>query len=341
MKTSTKTNLLALLLIQAGLQACSFGGGSGGGASSNPNPCVLSRNTNFADDEAQIGFSYPPQCPYVVKTAGTSLDFGFFLDVPTANLPLTARTGSSTIADYGNTTRYSGTFYFSDNTPYLFSNNRTGLRATISGSYSAGNAGAGGVIRDAFTVLYYSQRAQANSVGQLTLPGNVDPNHGSIVGPSDISIGQSNTWRIVPGWDTVSYQYAWDIDGSTIGTSATASGSVQSLGYFTLRGIAIRTDNTADTVTKTLSTYLHTPTISGPTQVEVECTNSWQAYPSGGVAPYTYEWTVNSVVYSTSAELQYTPTNAGTQYLAVKVTDSQASYQTGYLTFNVGSGNCS
>jgi hypothetical protein len=81
-------------------------------------------------------------------------------------------------------------------------------------------------------------------------------------------------------------------------------------------------------------------TISGPSQVESGCAGVWTAYPYGGVAPYTYVWTVDGTSYDTgSSEIfSYGPTSPTT--IQVTVTDSQGSTGTQYKSVDIVSGFC-
>jgi len=63
--------------------------------------------------------------------------------------------------------------------------------------------------------------------------------------------------------------------------------------------------------------------ISGSTSPTIGCPDVWFAEATGGVAPYTYQWTVNGAPYQTygSSELEYTPTGPRL-YLTATATDA-------------------
>jgi hypothetical protein len=85
-----------------------------------------------------------------------------------------------------------------------------------------------------------------------------------------------------------------------------------------------------------------TVTINGPTEAQVGCAGGWLALASGGVAPYTYSWTVNGTPVDTggSESLNYTPTTTETLSLQVMVTDSNGQGTGNGRNVPVTSGNC-
>lgn len=83
--------------------------------------------------------------------------------------------------------------------------------------------------------------------------------------------------------------------------------------------------------------------LSGSNPIDVGCGGAWNASPQGGVAPYTYAWTVSGSPYNTGYgnELYYTPESAGTLSIGVTATDSQGATGTGQMAVTVTSyGNC-
>jgi len=276
-----------------------------------------------------------------VKAVGSLVPFGFYIDIPDVNI----QSGSGInmyLADHAGVERRNAWFYFGSNTPFLI-NGQTATRATTAGTYEGGHAGSDGVIRDAVFMQYHSLRTQTSGQGSLTLPGNVDTAARiTLIAPDDIEIGQTNTFRLRPVWDTVSYQYAWDINGTPLGTTASVSGSVSSVGYFTVRGIAIRSDFTTDTVSRTYSTYLHAVTVSGESQAQTGCPGYWSASQHGGLAPFSYVWNVEGSLYDTGSDngFQYVPNSSGSLTIQVTVTDSYGSAVTNSMVVNVVSGSC-
>jgi len=83
-------------------------------------------------------------------------------------------------------------------------------------------------------------------------------------------------------------------------------------------------------------------TISGPSQIEVGCPNSWFAIPNGGTAPYSYTWMVGGTPYDTGSDsqLNFTALSQGTLYITVTTHDANGAAATGSLTVTVISGNC-
>ncbi len=81
--------------------------------------------------------------------------------------------------------------------------------------------------------------------------------------------------------------------------------------------------------------------ISGPSQIESGCTNSWSASPYGGLAPYTYLWTIGGVQFDTGSVDQVSWTAGGSStYIQVTVTDSNGSTGNTSTFVTVVSGNC-
>ncbi len=83
--------------------------------------------------------------------------------------------------------------------------------------------------------------------------------------------------------------------------------------------------------------------VSGSNPTDVGCPGVWNASPQGGVAPYTYVWTVDGTPYNTGSgnDLYYTPQSAGMLAIWVTATDSQGATGTGQMSVTVTSyGNC-
>ncbi len=331
--------LLAFTVSMLLLGACNSGGGTGGGVQTNPHPCVLHADNVWQGDQTQLSpVDTARECPYTVIAAGSLVPFTFFIDI----LSTYIQSGSGihfTVYDRNGVSRLDTWAYFTSYDPH----DNTKLRATTAGQYEGGHVGSDGVIQDEASTYYRSLRTNTNATAFVDLPGDVDTAHMTLIAPTDIEIGQTNTFRLMPGWDTVSYEYAWDINGNPIGKHASVSASVGSLGYFTLRGIGIRTgDYSADTVTRTYSTYLHGVTVSGDSQAQTGCPGYWSAIKHGGLAPFTYVWNVGGSLYDTGSDngFQYVPNSTGSLTIQVTVTDSYGSAVTNSMVVNVVDGSC-
>jgi hypothetical protein len=81
--------------------------------------------------------------------------------------------------------------------------------------------------------------------------------------------------------------------------------------------------------------------ISGPTNPIIGCQDAWFASASGGVAPYTYSWTVNGSSYETygSSELVYTPTGPRL-FLTATATDANGNSGSGGFSARSMEGSC-
>lgn len=309
----------ALLLVV--LAACNSGGGGGGGVNHDGRYCTLSGNNPFTGDGVVISpVDSKRQCPYTVVAVGSLVPFAFFIDIQ-ANYIIPGSGAHLQVQDHSGVWRLDNYAYFSSVDPH----DANKVRATTSGSYEGGHAGTDGQILDGAVIDYWSSRANAYAIGDLFIPGIVDPNHVNLIAPPEIGIGQAASFRIMPTWDTTSYEYAWDMNGTPIGSTATVITSVGSQGYFTIRGIAIRSgDYSADTVTKTYSTFL-SGTITGPTTIKPNVSCSWSVAGAEGTPPYTYQW-----FWPISGSGQYLNyANSGSDFLlSVVVTDATGAQKT-------------
>ncbi|HET7631928.1 MAG TPA: hypothetical protein VFK16_06420 [Gemmatimonadaceae bacterium] len=149
---------------------------------------------------------------------------------------------------------------------------------------------------DTLTKMYDSldtQVASANTLGTphawKLLPGRISSVSQDLLGSTGVNEGASATWRSYPDWDTTAYKYKWFVDGSEVSDAATYTTSFGSAGTHTIANVAIRGDNTSDSVVMSIKAFA--AAINGPTRVRpfVEC--SWYGSASDGSSPYSYQWT--------------------------------------------------
>lgn len=110
-------------------------------------------------------------------------------------------------------------------TVYDSGSDRYGL--TLQTQYPSGY---GSPVRDSVLVSYgITGYGLANAYALL--PGKVDASSsGGFIGATSTMEGVSNTWRVVPLNDTVSYTYLWRVDGQPVSEGAALSWTFGSSG---------------------------------------------------------------------------------------------------------------
>jgi hypothetical protein len=121
------------------------------------------------------------------------------------------------------------------------------------------------------------------------LSGHVNGARPDLLGSTGVLTGVPNTWYLKSAEDSTGYSYKWIVDGSEVAGAVGATYSTSlAAGTHTIAGVAIRADNTRDSVVKSLEAYY--PSISGPSSVQPFATCEWSVSISGGTSPFSYDW---------------------------------------------------
>lgn len=84
-----------------------------------------------------------------------------------------------------------------------------------------------------------------------------------------------------------------------------------------------------------------TGSITGPTEISPMAECSWVASPSGGTAPYSYQWYRNGALVGTAADYTDGMNGASSFTLSLRVTDSVGAIRTDeIIVSNTGFGEC-
>lgn len=143
--------------------------------------------------------------------------------------------------------------------------------------------------------LWFSY-AGTSKAGQL-MPGTITTGRQNLLGETNVVAGGTALMRSQPEWDTSGYTFKWLADGNEVAgaTGAQYLSSFANAGTHQLANVTIRADNTADTVSTSV-TVLLSVAITGPSQVVENVSSHWDAAAYGG-SSYQYQWYVD---YSTA-----------------------------------------
>lgn len=208
--------------------ACSKGGGNGGGSNPpDPRPCQTFAASNaWTQSNSTLGITEPRSCPYTTSSVGKTMPLWAII---TANREGTNRPGvtGSTVAVF-RVASSDGQLRHETSVPFTVydsGSDRYGL--TLQTQYPSGY---GSPVRDSVLVSYgITGYGLANAYALL--PGKVDASSsGGFIGATSTMEGVSNTWRVVPLNDTVSYTYLWRVDGQPVSEGAALSWTFGSSG---------------------------------------------------------------------------------------------------------------
>ena len=181
------------------------------------------------------------------------------------------------------------------------------------------------------------------------------PVHVTISGPAQpIRNTGTYTWTANPtGGDGSSYAYTWDysedqVSWSRVGTSKSYSRtlSANDPDFYLKASVASISGNWRSTVSFVdLVQPLQQPlvvSISGPTSIQELTYATWTSAVSGGVAPYTYSWTVDGSVAGSGTSITAGGWAGGTSHtIALMVTDAGGQSRSDALNVYVtSSGGC-
>lgn len=301
-KLTTLLSCIAAVLVLFAATACVGGDtnnpGCGGQKCEQPttgHDCHKGETSEWDMNSLTVNFS-KPNCPFTIDMLQSNLEFAAQADAPSssisfnvygqANSSLTVQ-AINALSGYG-VVAGAGPQYFlqsagDPNTYYV----QVDLSGTP-GTYPDAN---GHSMYDSVNATANAMAYGGDSRAWHMFPGEPRDTvfHGQILGPTSIATGLNTSWRSYPEWDTTGYYYKWVVDGQTV-SGATAARYSQSLtdGTHTVSAVAIRTDNTRDSTTITVKAF--TLNISGPTSIKPNVTCAWSGSASGGVAPYTFQW---------------------------------------------------
>jgi hypothetical protein len=128
---------------------------------------------------------------------------------------------------------------------------------------------------------------------------------------------------VQPEWDTTGYTFQWDVDGTAIASSNTLVWSAPSASPHTLKGITVRSDGVADTVSLVVNASIGVQ-IGGPDVAPSGTQNTWIASVSGAQDPVTCTWYIDgSQAQSGSCTFSWTFSDGPSSHnLDVKATDA-------------------
>ena len=170
-----------------------------------------------------------------------------------------------------------------------------------------------------------------DNLAQLAIvtPVEVTDRPGSVTGPSSLSAGSGGTWNVRTHWDVFGYRFKWYVDGvlSPGDTWWSMTRSFPTKGTKQLRVDQYLADNTV------LSSYFNVSVspyayISGPSEIPSNAYNTWYANPTGGTAPYSYQWYRDGSPVSTSSSYEAS-LSAGQYSLELFVTDNDGAQAPG------------
>ena len=149
-----------------------------------------------------------------------------------------------------------------------------------------------------------------------------------------IDSGQSITFSSSVSGGTAPYSYDWSYSGST-----SPDPTLQI--YADTFGISVSVTDAAgysvssNTLTPTVNTDPFVTVSSNTTFTDVGSPVSFSASPFYGTTPYSYSWTWNGNVISTSQDFSYSFDQSGQQYVYVTLTDAMGVTSSDYITIEV------
>ena len=323
-------------------------GGSSTPSNVDTRPCVFAPSALMATWGMTGDLSEPRRCPYVVRRPGDSTQFVINVRGPETYNTSSGfeRDGYAFVKNVRNqqaSQSYTAQSIHDPNPSNL--TNRVLIQ--FIGKFAAGVGGSTASILPydtAVLVLTAWYGYTGNVYATMGLPGNVDSTLGkSLVGSATIPLGSSASWSVATPRDTISYQYAWRINGQTqvgaVGNSFTTS--FQSPGTRTLSAVSYRSDYSADTVPMSVS-VIFTSTVSGKSTTKRPCALTYTTSVVGGIAPLTRVWKLNGQAIGTnSASVDLTVDWLGTQTLSATTTDNVGNVSSGSMSITgTSTGQC-
>ena len=139
--------------------------------------------------------------------------------------------------------------------------------------------------------------------------------------PGTGNINDTILWTANASGGTGTFSYLWG--GATSGTDRTEDETYTSAGT---RNAYVQITSGNDTITRNCSVVIEQPqsqTLDGycsanPSNVNINETTTWTAYPTGGTGGYTYSWSGDAS--GTSQNIPRSYSSAGTRYSSVTIT---------------------
>ena len=178
--------------------------------------------------------------------------------------------------------------------------------------------------RDSVNMTLFSWFVAQNSIAAMVLPGRLDSALAqSLSGPATVGPGTTGSWSVsVPG-DTISYAYAWKIDGQLVGGAARniLGTSWQTVGSHVLSVTTTRSDFSTTVSTKTVG-VVFSSSIAGKSTTKRPCDLVYTSSVTGGVGSLTRVWKLDgTTIQSGGSSLALTVDWLGTKTLSTQITD--------------------
>lgn len=284
-----------------------------GGQVTDPRRCISDRTSRWADNGLSMNVSAPP-CPFTVRDAFTSIDYIALITAPATKITFSANGSvnsyiNAEVLDWYSASRIAGAFfvYFQQhpNDPGIY-------RAEPRMNGRPANYTVPGNSAQMLDSLHAD--AEFMAVGGFSkawkiLPGNITNVSQNVLGPAHVLTGSSGSWQSQPHWDTTAYFYRWLLDGQEVAgaSGATYSAIFGTQGTYRLSNIAIRADNTSDTVTRTVNVGPSLEvSIDGPSEIQPSAMCTWQAVVATGTPPYSYQWTASQMAPPSGTDYYFT-----------------------------------
>ncbi len=313
MRTPRAYRSAALFVAATGLVSClgDVTDPGGGGMNTDPRRCTTNWTRSWSDNQLAINVTQPP-CPFTVRDEWTFIDYVALITAPRAKImfDVYGRPESYINAEamdwYTASRIASASFVYFQQDPGDQNMFRAEPRMSgRPGTYKV--PGNPAQMLDSLHADAVFMAVGGFSQGWKILPGNITSVSQTVLGSDNVPAGAVGTWRSQPHWDTTAYTYRWLVDGTEIAGALGArhDRAFESAGTYRLTNVTIRTDETRDTVTRTITVTLN-GAISGPTQIPSEGQYAWTVTGSGsstGVYSYVWERVAggNSQIVSTSS----------------------------------------
>lgn len=318
----------------------------GGGVNTESHTCGWDKTSGWDNNSLTINVT-SPDCPFTIQSINSWLDVAAIVTTPTDNINYDTFGGVLSYVNIDLMSAYTSSRFGGATYVYFHQdpNNSSSFRAEPQFSATPGYYPS----IDSASKMLDSLQATAiflrysNAIGWKILPGRITSGGHTMLGPGGFVWGTPVSWRAKPDWDTTAYRYKWLLDGQQIAnaTHATYAGSLGTAGTHALSSVAIRSDNSADTVTFSVAVGI-AAAISGPSTVVENNSGHWVASADGGSPAYHYQWYADgSPVGGDNASLDMALGPGGTNHrLQVDVTDSHGATGSGVYDVYADYANC-
>ena len=279
---------------------------------------TATNSTGFSYESTTLNGSTTSSDPSIsISAVSNPSDAGQTVDFST-----TASGGS------GNYSSYSYILYDGTST----SDSQLSSGSTSSFSYTFSNSGS--------YLLDYSVTDSNGytSSSSLTQTVNTDPSVSISSSQHPTDSGKTVEFSSSVSGGTTPYNYTWNANGNTY-YSKDINVTFSSSGTYTI-DLTV-TDAAGYSVSASFSQTVNSdPTVSASSNVssaDVGYPIEFSSSPSGGTGPYSYSWTLNGKVVSTSQDFSYSFASSGSYTLTVTITDSVGKTTSATVTVTINS----